>query len=121
MDLTKQKCVPCEGGTKPLDKKGIETYLLMLKTPWEVVDEKGNPSMGSGGILRIRKEFKFKDFKESMVFVNKVARIAEEEGHHPDITVSYNKVQIELTTHAIGGLSTNDFIEASKIEILLSS
>lgn len=110
MDLTKQKCVPCEGGTKPLDKKGIETYLLMLKTPWEVVDEK-----------RIRRMFKFKDFKEAMDFVNKVARIAEEEGHHPDITVSYNKVQIELTTHAIGGLSTNDFIEASKIELLLSS
>ena len=105
--LTKQKCVPCEGGTKPLDKKGIETYQLMLKTPWEVEDEK-----------KIEKKFKFKDFVEAMAFVNKVAEIAESEGHHPDIKISYNKVNISLTTHAIGGLSVNDFILASKIDEL---
>ena len=108
MDLTKQKCVPCEGGTKPMDQKGIKAYLLMLKTSWNV----------SSDSKTISKQFKFKDFKEAMSFVNKVAEIAENEGHHPDIKISYNKVEIELTTHAIGGLSTNDFIEASKIELI---
>lgn len=85
----------------------VATYLTLLKAPWQVEDGK-----------KIEKKFKFKDFKEAMSFVNKVAELAETEGHHPDIEISYNKVQIELTTHAIGGLSTNDFIVASKIELL---
>ena len=68
---------------------------------------------------KISREFKFKDFKKTMVFVNKVADIAEAEGHHPDMLVSYGKVAIELSTHAIGGLSENDFIVASKINRLI--
>ena len=78
-----------------------------LKLPWEVVDNK-----------KIRHEFKFKDFKEAMAFINKVAEIAESEGHHPDIHIFYNKVTIELWTHFIGGLHENDFIVASKIELI---
>lgn len=65
---------------------------------------------------KIERVFKFSDFKEAMVFVNKVADIAEGEGHHPDIGISYNKVTIVLWTHAIGGLSLNDFILAAKID-----
>ncbi len=65
---------------------------------------------------KIRKTFRFKDFKESMKFVNRVADIAEEEGHHPNIFISWNKVTLTLTTHAIGGLSENDFILAAKID-----
>lgn len=106
--LSKGHCVPCEGGTQPLTDVEVATYLTLLKTPWHVSDEG----------KKIEKKFKFKDFKESMDFVNKVADIAESEGHHPEIEISYNKVEIELTTHAIGGLSTNDFILASKIEII---
>ena len=68
---------------------------------------------------KISKTFKFADFKEAMKFVNKVADLAENEGHHPDINISYNKVEIILWTHAIGGLSTNDFIVAAKIDQLL--
>lgn len=64
---------------------------------------------------RIQKIYTFKDFKESMEFVNRVADLAEEEGHHPDIAISWNKVTLTLTTHAIGGLSQNDFILAAKI------
>ena len=64
----------------------------------------------------IKKSFKFKDFREAMRFVNAVANIAEQEGHHPDMTISYNKVLLTLTTHAIGGLSRNDFIVAAKID-----
>jgi len=64
----------------------------------------------------LAKNFVFKDFKDTMRFVNEVARVAEEEGHHPDLTVSYSSVTVELMTHAIGGLSENDFILASKID-----
>ena len=110
MDLTKQKCVPCEGGTLPLNPEEIKNYMSYLKTPWEIIDDK-----------KIKRDFKFKDFKEAMEFVNKVAAIAESEGHHPDIYIFYNKVSLELSTHAIKGLSTNDFIMASKIEPLVLS
>ena len=106
--LTKGHCVPCEGGTKPMEKEEIATYLTLLKTDWIVTDDKKN----------LTKKFKFKDFREAMEFVNKIADIAEEQGHHPNISIYYNKVDILLTTHAISGLSVNDFIMASKIEIL---
>lgn len=67
---------------------------------------------------KIKKEFKFADFRGSMDFVNRLAAVAEEEGHHPAIFISYNKVRVTLTTHAIGGLSENDFIMAAKIDRL---
>jgi 4a-hydroxytetrahydrobiopterin dehydratase len=79
-------------------------YLSVL-TQWEL---RGGKS--------IRRRLRFKDFVEAMAFINEVAELAEEEGHHPDIFVSYNRVRIDLTTHAIGGLSENDFILAAKIE-----
>lgn len=91
-----------------MEKAEVAKYLTLLKSPWRVEEGK-----------KIERKFKFKDFKEAMDFVNKVAAIAEEQGHHPDMEISYNKVEIELTTHAIGGLSTNDFIIASKIELLV--
>lgn len=106
--LVKGHCVPCEGGVEPLNHEETTTYLSLLKTPWDV----------SSDGKEISKQFSLKDFKEAMVFVNKMADIAEEEGHHPDITISYNKVDVMLTTHAIKGLSTNDFILASKIELI---
>jgi len=106
-DPIHKKCEPCEGGTKPFEQKEIDIYKSYLKTPWELIDD-----------LRLKQKFKFKDFKEAMQFVKKIAVIAEDEGHHPDISVSYNKVTIELTTHAVKGLSVNDFILARKIEEL---
>ena len=92
---------------KSLSKENIRTFLGQLQAGWEVVDGKG-----------IKKEFKFKDFTESLAFVNKVAEIAEEEGHHPDILLSYGRVVIELSTHDIGGLSEKDFTVAGRIELL---
>ena len=107
MDLTHKKCIPCEGGRPPLTAEVVQKYLS--QTPdWQVEEDK-----------KIKKEFRFKDFKASMVFVNAVAGLAEAEGHHPSIFISYNKVRITLTTHAIGGLSENDFIMAAKIDQLL--
>ncbi len=108
MDLTQKKCEPCEGGTKPFNAREIEVYMSYLKTPWAVTEDS----------KKIEQKFKFKDFAEAMKFVNKVADLAESEGHHPDIKISYDRVKIELWTHAIGGLSVNDFILASKIDLL---
>lgn len=105
MALTGKKCVPCEGGTQPFTVAQINDYLAQLKTDWVVLDDK-----------KIQQKFKFKNFKEAIAFVNKIADIAEQEGHHPDITINYNRVTIELSTHSIGGLSENDFILAAKIE-----
>lgn len=104
MNLLNKKCVPCESGTPPLTAEEIEKYLPEVPR-WEVFDSK-----------KISREFKFKDFKEAMTFVNKAADLAESEGHHPDIYIhGWNKVRLELSTHAIGGLSENDFILAAKI------
>ena len=110
MDFSAKKCVACEGGIPPLRPQKCEEYLQSLNSPWMI----------QGGNQSIKKEFQFKDFKQAVRFVNQVADIAEAEGHHPDIHVFYNKVLIELTTHAIGGLSENDFILAAKIEKLES-
>ncbi|MBI2601255.1 4a-hydroxytetrahydrobiopterin dehydratase [Candidatus Daviesbacteria bacterium] len=108
-DLAGKKCIPCEIGTPPLPLDQINVYLK--ETPgWELVEPKEK------GGLKIERNFKFKDFKEAMVFVNKVATLAAQEGHHPNIKIFYSKVVIELTTHSIGGLSENDFILAAKID-----
>lgn len=107
MDLTQKKCVACEGGIPPLKGELLQKYLGQVKG-WRLVDD-----------AKIRKEFVFKNFKEALAFVNKVGELAETEQHHPDIhLVSYKKVIIELSTHAIGGLSENDFIVAAKINNL---
>ncbi|MDO8739947.1 MAG: 4a-hydroxytetrahydrobiopterin dehydratase [Candidatus Woesearchaeota archaeon] len=104
-DLIQKKCVPCEGGVPTLTEEEIKKYMPQLKDGWEVLEN-----------IKIKKLFKLADFKEAMVFVNKVADLAESEGHHPDITIHYNKVDIVIWTHAIGGLSENDFILAAKID-----
>jgi len=104
-DLLKKKCIPCEGGTKALNKE--EAFSLMEQLEGWNIDE---------DFKIIFKEYKFKDFIGAINFVNKISEIAEEEGHHPDIHIFYNKVVLELTTHAIKGLSENDFILATKID-----
>jgi 4a-hydroxytetrahydrobiopterin dehydratase len=108
--LSSQKCVPCKGDVDPISPAAIAEYMKQLVLPWELVDGK-----------KIRHTFKFKTFLESMDFVNTIAAIAEEEGHHPDMHIYYNKVTIELWTHAIGGLFDNDFILAAKIEKIIDS
>lgn len=108
MDLANKHCVPCEGGMPPLDPARVPNY-LKYAPGWISPDGK-----------KITREFKFKDFKEAMAFVNKVAETAEAEGHHPDIYIFYNIVRFELSTHAIGGLSENDFILAAKINEIKS-
>lgn len=106
MDLTKKHCVPCEGGVKPLDETDAKKYLAQIDAAWQVVEDG----------KKITREFRFQDFKAAIAFVNKVAEIAEAEGHHPDLMIHYKNVVVELWTHSIGGLSENDFILAAKID-----
>ncbi|MCB8994798.1 MAG: 4a-hydroxytetrahydrobiopterin dehydratase [Bacteroidales bacterium] len=107
MELSKKRCRPCEGGVPKLTSSEIEDYNSQLRNPWLVSDE-----------MKISKKFHFKDFYETMNFVNKIANIAEGEGHHPVMHVYYANLEVELWTHAILGLSENDFILAAKIDEL---
>lgn len=105
MNLLEQKCVPCEGGVDPMTKADAEAMLEFHVKDWIL----------SNDAKSISKKFEFKNFSDALSFVNKVGAIAESEGHHPDIELGWGKVNITLTTHAIGGLSQNDFIVAAKI------
>jgi 4a-hydroxytetrahydrobiopterin dehydratase len=105
MDLTSKRCLPCEGGGQKLDDARI-IELLPEVPGWNVKDD------------RLCKTFEFKDFVTAMQFLNRVAELAEKEGHHPDFCVHYSRVDFTIFTHAVGGLSDNDFILAAKIDRL---
>ena len=108
MTNIQKKCKPCEDkNMKPLDKESAEE-LLREVSEWD---------MAKDG-KKISREFKCRDFLGSMGFIDKVADIAEIEGHHPDIHIYYDKVVLDLSTHSIGGLSENDFIVAAKINAI---
>lgn len=104
MELFKKRCIPCEGNVPPLSPDEAGKLLAEL-SGWRIEENR-----------KLKKEFTFKNFEQTMAFVNEIAKVAEEEGHHPDLEVSYGKLEVELTTHAIGGLSENDFILAAKID-----
>ncbi len=107
-NLLKQKCVPCEDkNMKPLEKADAQDYLDEISNSGWAMDKDAK---------KIFKEYKFQDFIGAINFVERVADVAEMEGHHPDIHIHYNKVLLELSTHSIGGLSSNDFIVAAKID-----
>jgi 4a-hydroxytetrahydrobiopterin dehydratase len=108
MDLSTKHCVPCEGSMPPMTEEEVEKYKADV-LGWTV----------AAGAKKIYREFTFSDFKATMAFVNRVAEIAENEGHHPDMQVRYGNVVVELWTHAVGGLSENDFIVAAKINRLV--
>ena len=107
-DLLKKKCKPCEGGVEPFDVSEIHKY--QKKVDWLDITKDKNE------IFFLIKKFTFKNFLESQKFVNVVGKIAEEEGHHPDITFGWGYSEVKITTHAIKGLSENDFILAAKID-----
>src|SRR5262245_37058101 len=98
-DLSKRRCVPCEGGAKKLAPAEVKTLFRQLDG-WQLHED------------RLRKMFEFKDFVSTMAFVDEMAEIAEAEGHHPDFCVHYSRVIVFLWTHALGGLSENDFVLA---------
>lgn len=105
IELVKSKCKPCEGGVAPLTADEIAQLLKQL-----------NGWAHANGV--IHKTYEFKNYYQTMAFVNAAAWISHREDHHPDITVSYGKCRVEYVTHAINGLSTNDFICAAKLDAL---
>ena len=110
-ELAKKKCVPCEGGASPLEEGKIHQLLSEL-SDW-------NLQRGSAG-PQIEKEYRFPDFQKALDFVNRLGAVAEAEGHHPDVYISWGKVRVSLSTHSIGGLSENDFILAAKADEVLA-
>ena len=111
-DLTKKKCIPWEGGVKPFDITEIHKYQKKVDG-WKVTNNKND-------IYFLEKEFLFKNFLESQKFINEVGKISEIEGHHPDISFGWGYAKISVTTHAIEGLSENDFILAAKIDEIIN-
>jgi len=112
-DLLNKKCVPCEGEIQPFDISEIHKYQKQVDG-WTV-------SKNQNKIYFLEKNFAFKNFTKSNEFINKVGEISEEEGHHPDITFGWGYAKIIITTHAIEGLSENDFILAAKIDQIINA
>src|ERR1700730_14001988 len=107
-ELAARKCKPCEGGTAPLTHTQAQQLLPQPPSAW-VLTENG---------LAIRREFGFRDFYRTMSFVNALAHIANIEDHHPDLEVGYNHCRVTFSTHAIRGLSENDFVCAAKVDLI---
>ena len=106
--LADRRCVPCEGGVKPYTEAEARAALAGLDRAWSL----------DAAAKRLEREYRFKDFYRVMSFVNAVAHVANREDHHPDLELGYNYCRVRYTTHAIQGLSENDFICAAKIDRL---
>jgi 4a-hydroxytetrahydrobiopterin dehydratase len=109
-ELAKKKCVPCTVGTPALKGEELQRFYQQLEEGWTLVGEE-----------KLEKTYRFKDFKEALLFVNHIGKIAEEEGHHPDIELSWGKVKVKLSTHKIKGLSESDFVLAAKCDVTFLS
>jgi 4a-hydroxytetrahydrobiopterin dehydratase len=107
MDLSKKKCMPCEGGIPPLTEKEITAYKKFISSDWIVIDNN-----------KISREFFLVSYRHTIDFVNRIADLAEQEGHHPVLHIYFGRAVVELWTHSINGLSENDFILAAKIDKL---
>ncbi|HTY49316.1 MAG TPA: 4a-hydroxytetrahydrobiopterin dehydratase [Steroidobacteraceae bacterium] len=107
-ELSDRHCIPCEGGVAPLTRAAADEMLLNLDGGWSLTEDG----------RAICREFRFRDFYRTMSFVNALAHIANHEDHHPDLEVGYNHCRVRFSTHAIGGLSENDFICAAKIDLI---
>ncbi len=109
-DLTEQKCVPCEGGIPPLPPERATALMAKLNEAWALVED------GQA----IERTYKFKDYYQTIAFVNALAWIAHREDHHPDLSVHYSRCVVRYSTHAVDGLTDNDFICAAKIDRLVA-
>ena len=110
-NLKDKKCAPCEGGVIPFDISEIHKYQKKVDG-WDILQDTKKKFF-------LNKRFNFNNFTKSQEFINKVGKISEDEGHHPDISFGWGYAEIKITTHAIEGLSENDFILAAKIDQLV--
>jgi 4a-hydroxytetrahydrobiopterin dehydratase len=108
-DLAMRQCVPCKGGTPPLQGPELDDLLAQLGNDWRVVDEH-----------HLEKEYRFTNFREALDFTNRVGELAEEQGHHPDIYLAWGKVRLTIWTHKIDGLTESDFVFAAKSDRALA-
>jgi len=106
-DLADDKCVPCRGGVPPLRGEQLSLLKARISDEWQLVDEH-----------HLTRTFKFKDFAEALAFVDRIGRLAEDQGHHPTITLAWGRVTVETYTHKIDGLTKSDFVLAAKIDRL---
>jgi len=104
-DLAEQTCVPCRGGVPPMEAQEAERLLARLDDGWDVVE-----------VHHLQRSYEFPDFAEALDFVNAIGRIAEEQGHHPDVHLSWGRVGVEIWTHKIDGLTESDFVLAAKFD-----
>lgn len=109
-ELAQKECVPCKGGVPPLAGKDLDALLQKLGGGWQVKDEH-----------HLEKAYSFKDFAEALEFTNRVGAIAEAQGHHPDIHLSWGKVVLKIWTHKIDGLTESDFVLAAKADEALEA
>lgn len=107
-ELAARKCKPCEGGTPPLGVAAAQNLLKQLSGAWALTED----------AHALRRKFAFKDFYRTMSFVNALAHLANIEDHHPDLEVGYNYCRVTFTTHAVRGLSENDFVCAAKVDLI---
>jgi len=105
--LAARRCVPCRGDTPPLRGAPAQALLAQLGAGWRIVDEH-----------HLEKEFRFRDFREALAFVNRLAEVAEQEFHHPDLHLAWGRVRVEIWTHKIKGLTESDFVMAAKADAL---
>lgn len=108
-DLADRKCVPCRGGVPALGRGGVQELLAQLNG-WQIVEEH-----------KLYKSWTFRNFMEPVAFVNRIAHVAEEEGHHPDLYVRWGEVRVYLWTHKVNGLTESDFYMAAKIDRIAES
>ena len=109
-DLASRQCVPCKGGVPPLQGDELAGLLARLGNGWQVVDSR-----------QLEKEYKFKNFRDALAFVNRVGAVAEEQGHHPDVFLAWGCVKLTVWTHKINGLTESDFIFAARADQVLQT
>jgi len=107
-ELAEKECVPCRGDTPPLEGDELKKFSNQLEGSWQVEDEH-----------HLTREIKFKNFREALDYTNKVGEMSKEQGHHPEIYLTWGKVKLKVYTHAIDGLAESDFVWAAKAEKLL--
>ena len=110
MTLAEKTCVPCRGGTPPLEPAAVAELRAQLQPGWDAVDDH-----------HLTRTFKFPNFAKALEFVNQVGALAEEQGHHPDVYLAWGKVRVEIWTHKIDGLTESDFIFAAKIDAITAA
>ena len=106
--LSEKNCTPCKGGVSPLKGAALTKLRKQLNRHWRVVKSH-----------HLEKEYEFKDFKQALAFTNRVGKLAEAQGHHPDIFLAWGKVKLTIWTHSVGGLTESDFIFAARADKVL--